>query len=186
MIRINWRKWNRVIHRDFGYFFFGMTFIYGLSGIALNHIKDWNPNYVINVIEFHVDVPSGILTMNDAQIASLLNGIGEASNYKKHYFPDGNTIKIFLNGGSVTIHLSDGSGVLEKIRRRPLLNQVNFLHYNPGKWWKYYSDIYAAALILLGFTGLFIIKGKNGITNRGAWMTLLGIIIPLIFLFLYS
>ncbi len=44
---IKWRKWNKAVHRDFGYFFFGMVIIYSLSGIAINHIKDWNPNYVI-------------------------------------------------------------------------------------------------------------------------------------------
>ncbi len=42
-----WRKWNRAIHRDFGYLFFGMTIIYALSGIAINHLDDWNPNYKV-------------------------------------------------------------------------------------------------------------------------------------------
>ena len=42
-----WRKWNRAVHRDFGYLFFGMTIIYALSGIAINHINDWNPNYKV-------------------------------------------------------------------------------------------------------------------------------------------
>ena len=37
------RKWIRVIHRDMGYIFFGMSLIYGISGIALNHLDDWNP-----------------------------------------------------------------------------------------------------------------------------------------------
>ncbi len=34
---MNWRKWNRWIHRELGFLFFGMTIIYGISGIALNH-----------------------------------------------------------------------------------------------------------------------------------------------------
>ena len=45
---MNWRKINRVLHRDFGYFFVASSIIYGLSGIALNHMKDWNPSYVIS------------------------------------------------------------------------------------------------------------------------------------------
>jgi len=40
-------------------------------------------------------------------------------------------------------------------------------------------------LIILAFTGLFILKGKNGITGRGAWLVSAGIIIPLVFLFMY-
>jgi len=59
------------------------------------------------------------------------------------------------------------------------------LHYNPQKWWTIFSDIYAASLIILAITGLFILKGKNGITGRGAWLTILGTLIPLLFLLLY-
>ena len=36
--------------------------------------------------------------------------------------------------------------------------------------------------MLLAITGLFILKGKNGITRRGAWLTALGIVVPIIFL----
>jgi len=41
------RKWSRILHRDIGFFFIGTSIIYGLSGIAINHLKDWNPNYVV-------------------------------------------------------------------------------------------------------------------------------------------
>ena len=34
-------------HRDIGYFFAGLTVLYAISGVAVNHIDDWNPNYVI-------------------------------------------------------------------------------------------------------------------------------------------
>lgn len=45
---MNWRKWNRWLHRELGYLFFGMSIIYGLSGIALNHhvARHWNPGVV--------------------------------------------------------------------------------------------------------------------------------------------
>jgi hypothetical protein len=59
------------------------------------------------------------------------------------------------------------------------------LHYNPGNLWKWFSDIFSVALIVLGISGLFILKGKNGIKHRGAWLTIAGIIIPLILLFMY-
>ena len=36
-----WRPWIRAIHRDAGYVVVGLTFIYALSGIAVNHITDW-------------------------------------------------------------------------------------------------------------------------------------------------
>ncbi len=52
-----WRKWNRAVHRDFGYFFFGMVIIYALSGIAINHLDDWNPNYVVITEDITIDPP---------------------------------------------------------------------------------------------------------------------------------
>ena len=35
----------RALHRDFGYIAVGLTFIYALSGLAVNHIADWDPNF---------------------------------------------------------------------------------------------------------------------------------------------
>ena len=54
---MNIRKWIRVIHSDTGYIFFGMSIIYGLSGIALNHMDDWNPDYIIKTRELTLDNP---------------------------------------------------------------------------------------------------------------------------------
>ncbi len=34
-------------HRDVGYFLAGLTVIYAISGVAVNHVDDWNPNYVL-------------------------------------------------------------------------------------------------------------------------------------------
>ena len=42
-----------------------------------------------------------------------------------------------------------------------------------------------SALILVAITGLFVLKGKKGITGRGAWLTGAGVLIPLVFLVMY-
>jgi hypothetical protein len=39
--------------------------------------------------------------------------------------------------------------------------------------------------MLITITGLFVIKGKKGITGRGAWLTTLGLIVPLVLLLMY-
>ncbi len=44
---MNLSKLNRITHRDIGYLIAGLTIIYAVSGIALNHKHDWNPNYII-------------------------------------------------------------------------------------------------------------------------------------------
>jgi hypothetical protein len=180
---MNLRKWNRILHRDLGYIFFGMTIIYALSGIALNHLKEWNPNYIISRQQVKVALPGDRDAIDKKAALDILEGAGETAGYKKHYFPEANRLKIFIEGGSLEINTDSGEGVIEKIERRPIFYEINFLHYNPGKWWTWFSDIFAAALILIAITGLFIIKGNKGITGRGAWLTALGIALPLLFLF---
>jgi len=177
-----WRKWNRNTHRDLGYFFVGMTLIYAISGIALNHMKDWNPNFNITRTEIQLDQHISKGKINNEFLQQILEPYEDAVDYKKYYFPDENTVKLFLEKGTVEIDLISGKGVIETIRRRPIISQSNYLHYNPIKYWTWFSDAFCVALILLAISGLFIIKGKNGITGRGAWLTAIGIIIPIIYL----
>jgi uncharacterized protein len=179
------RKWIRAIHRDLGYFFAGMTVIYSLSGIALNHIREWDPNYHVTRKDVQVEpfVQEGF-TRDDA--LSLLAAFGERDNYKNHYFPEAGQLKIFLDGGSFTVNAASGAGLLEYSRRRAVFFEVNFLHYNtPKKLWTWFADIFAGALIIIAITGMFILKGKQGITGRGAWLVAIGLLIPTVFLVLY-
>ena len=184
-MKIRWRFWNRVLHRDIGYLCVGMTIIYALSGIALNHIDDWNPSYQVSRTEVSwSDVPAEGRISKDA-VLGFLGRIGEADEYKKHYFPQPGQLKVFLQGGNVVVDLQSGRGVLEKLSRRPVFFEVNFLHYNPKGLWTWFSDLFSGALIVVAVTGLFVLKGKKGITGRGAWLTGLGIVVPLVFLFMY-
>ena len=181
-----WRKWNKIIHRDFGYIFFGMSIIYGLSGIALNHMKDWNPNYIVTSKTFLTEENISKTEISKKTVLSILIDIGEENTFKKYYYPNDSTLKIFINNGSLIFNVNSKYGQLEKIRKRRIFNEFNFLHYNnPKKLWTWFSDIYAGALILLALSGLFILRGKKGITGRGAWLTTAGIIIPLILFLMY-
>jgi hypothetical protein len=162
-----------------------LTLIYAISGIALNHKHDWNPNYVFDNRAFRTGVTISRETFSDETAKQILGELGLVSEFKASYFPSGNKVTIFINGGFVQIQSSTGEGTIERISKRPLFYQMNFLHYNPGVWWKYFSDVYCISLILVTITGLFIIKGRNGITRRGAILTIIGIILPLIFLFIY-
>jgi hypothetical protein len=83
---VSWRQLNRAVHRDVGYLCAGLTVVYALTGVLLNHLHDWNPHW----------------------------------------------------------------------KREPVAARV------------------AAALALLALTGLFVLKGKDGITRRGAVLTTAG------------
>jgi hypothetical protein len=185
-MQLNWRKINRVIHRDLGYFFTGMIIIYGLSGIALNHLNDWDPNYTVEVREKRITIPPNFDENNQASVTAILEQCEVDQAYKNHYSPSPEMIKIFLEeGSSVTIDTTTGLADIEIIRKRPVFYEVNFLHYNPGKLWTWFSDIFAFSLMILAITGLFILKGKKGIRGRGAWLSIAGILIPIILLVLY-
>jgi len=161
-----------------------MTIIYALSGIALNHKTDWNPSYDISHVQVQwPDMPSGNLTRE--QVLQYLSGHGDEDLYKKHYYPEPGRLKIFIDHGSYDIDRGSGQGYKETIRKRPVFFEVNFLHYNPGQAWMWFSDIFSGALILLAITGLFVLKGRNGITGRGWWLTTIGLVLPLIGLIFY-
>jgi len=179
-----WQKWNKAIHRDFGYFFFGMTLIYAISGIALNHLDDWNPKYIVTTQEIQTRGLSK--DIDKAAVLDLLDKYGEKEHYKKHYFPSrGNFLKVFIKGGTVTVDLKTGKGIIEKTHRRPLFSEMDYLHYNPIKYWTWFADIYAGALIVMAVGGIFIPRGKASLTHRGLWLVIAGIIIPVVYLLLY-
>ena len=183
---MNLYKLNRATHRDFGYFFATMTIIYALSGIALNHRKDWNPNYIIERTEHQVKIPADIKTNEKNAVVEILKQIKQEKNYRKYYFPSSTELKVFMNGGgSVVVNLGSGNLLFENLKKRPIFYEVNYLHYNPGKLWMWYSDVFCVALMIMALSGLFILKGKNGITRRGAWLTTIGIIVPIVFLLMY-
>ncbi len=178
-----WRKWNRAIHRDFGYLFFGLTLIYALSGIALNHRNQWNPNYI--VIEKAISESPFSEKPDKTEVKQLMEKYGIASSYRKHYFPNDKQMKVFLTGGMAIVNLESGKGYIELSKRRPIFREINYLHYNPSPAWTIIADIFSVALILLALTGILIARGSDGITKRGAWLAILGILIPIIFVIYY-
>lgn len=180
-----WRKWNRIIHRDLGYFFFGAIIIYGLSGIAVNHIDDWDPNYTVMQWEEQVDAVSPTKEFTKDEVRALLIEIDVDNKYYSHFYPEQGVMKAFFRKGNMTINMSSGEIKLEETRRRAIFHAVNWMHYNPNKFWTWYSDIFAGALILLAVSGLLILRGKNGLKGRGWWITLLGIAVPTAFLVIF-
>lgn len=182
---MNISKLNRITHRDIGYLIAGMTIIYAISGIALNHKSNWNPNYIFDNRSFQAVNTFTREDFNDKAALEILKNIGLDSEFKATYFPSGKRATIFIDGGVVQVNVETGEGVIQRISKRPFFYQLNFLHYNPGRWWKYFSDIFCLSLITVTITGLFLVKGRNGITKRGAILTLIGILLPLAFLFIY-
>ncbi len=182
-----WRRWNRALHRDLGYFFIGMTIIYALSGVAINHRNDWNPNYIITHEEKPLLTNTELKSGDRNAILEFLENQQLHTRYKSHFKPTPDQIRVFLTGeASITLNFTTETFIFESIRKRPLFYQVNYLHYNPGRWWKWFSDAFAIALIAISITGLFIIRGRNGISYRGAILSLTGLLLPILFLIFHK
>lgn len=180
------RKWSRYIHRDLSFLFAGMILIYALSGILMNHRKDLNPHYSVSRKEFRISADlSDKSKVDEVLVRSLLEPIGEKENYTKHYFPKDGEMKVFLKGGSsLVVDTQTGSAVYERLEHRWLLTDMVKLHYNPGRWWTTFSDIFAVCLVIITITGMVMIKGPKGLWGRGGILFVAGILIPILFLVL--
>lgn len=175
------RMWCRTLHRDISFFFSGMVLIYAISGFVMNHRDSINPHYSVSRIECKVNNLPEKESINRSTVELLMKEVGVEESYTKHYFPKENLLKVFLKGGSVfEMNIKTGDVVYESLKRRPLISTMTELHYNPGKWWTWFADVFAASLIIITLTGLVMVKGKYGITGRGGIELILGIVIPII------
>jgi hypothetical protein len=83
-----------------------------------------------------------------------------------------------------TLHVNPLTGhvVDEGQKPRFLLRVANWLHLNRGKKaWRYVADTYAAVLLLLSISGIFMIKGPKGLLGRGAILVAAGVAIPVLY-----
>ncbi|MHB0961822.1 MAG: PepSY-associated TM helix domain-containing protein [Gemmatimonadaceae bacterium] len=172
---IPWRRWSIVLHRDVGYLAVALTIAYAISGIAVNHIADWNPNY--RVTKTFTTVAPIAVTDASTIVASAMQRLALTEAPRSSFQPDSNTMQLFFKGTTYHVDLPTGTVMVEATRSRPVLFEMNQLHLNHSKRaWTWIADIYAWALLLLAITGLFVIKGKHGITRRGAWLTAAGFV----------
>jgi hypothetical protein len=182
--RRNWRKLNNALHRDVGYLIVGLTIVYGVSGLAVNHRADWNPSY--RTAKRALQIQPIQATERDEMVrqARAALGVGEPRNV---FRPDPDTLQMFFDRESFSIDLPTGAVIVDGIRPRPVLYEMNQLHLNTPKGaWTWIADLYAVALLFVAATGLFVLKGRTGITGRGAWLTAVGVAIPVACWFLLA
>ena len=178
------RRWSRTLHRDLSYFFAGMVLIYALSGIAMNHRDTFNPNYSVSQTRLTLPAPLPEReAFSRADAEALLERAGGGEGYVKHYFPDGHTLKIFLEGGSSLVaDTRSGEAVVERLTRRPVWSALTKLHYNRGSWWCAFAEFFGGGLFLFSLSGLVFVMGPMGLRGRGGVELAAGILLPLLFL----
>jgi uncharacterized protein len=185
---VQWRNLFRTLHRDIGYVAVSLVLAYALSGLAVNHIEDWNPNYRFAEREVEVGpLPAGTLAEREAFVVEKL--ALDRRLVRGHFQETEHELRIFLiEGQEARIDMRTGRGQLKTLSTRPVLFEVNSLHLNNLKGiWTWVADAFAIALIVLALTGVTMMKGDRGIFGRGKYFIAAGLAIPVGFIiYMYS
>lgn len=177
------RAWLRSLHRDAGYLAVGLTFVYAISGLAVNHIKDWDPNFRQIERTAHVTVP--LPAGDDTAAAFVLASLGVKEAPREIYRAGETNLEILFD--KRTFHVDTSTGTVHEDGEEPrfFLRLANWLHLNRGKKaWSYIADGYALFLLFLASSGLFMIPGRKGLVGRGAVLVGLGAAIPILYVVL--
>ncbi len=175
-----WRRWNRAVHRDLGYLCLGLTLVYAVSGVALNHLHHWNPNYRIERRELPFPAPNPDAEMGEV-VRRALALVGETRPVKSTFEPAPGVVQVFVEGNTLWVDLERGTLREERAAERPVLYFLNGLHLNrPKGGWTALADVYGVALAVLAVTGVLIPGGRLGPTRRGVWLTAAGILAPML------
>ena len=182
---MSWRRLNHALHRDIGYLCIGLTLVYALSGIAVNHVGDWNPNFKVVRATSQLPPSSFSGVVSEDQVLQLLRQIGEPSVYDNYFQNDPESVRVFVNDRIIDYHFASGEVIHERVEPRSFWHPLNFLHLNhPKKAWTWMADLYAIGMVLLALTGLLLLpKGK--MRPRCLLLTVIGFALPLFFLALY-
>lgn len=179
---MRWRKWNHVLHRDIGYLCIGLTLIYAISGILVNHTShSFNPSYTIVKSSGSVTPLPADKAPDMDYVKGALAELDEQGTFKNVARINPSTLRIFVEGNTIDINLNSGKVLEEKVDRRPLLFELNYLHLNKGKGvWTWLADIYGVALLIVALTGMLMIRGRTKV--RGIALTMAGFLLPLVYL----
>jgi len=181
VMRKRWRAWLRAVHRDVGYLVVGLTFVYAISGLAINHVGQIDPNFKTETTteKLTAEVPRDDV---DAAAEAVLGQLKIVQEPRDYYFEDDETLEITFDRRKLVVDLS--AGVIRDSVEKPrfFVRVANWLHYNRGKdAWTFIADGYAILLLFLATSGAFMLKGKKGLIGRGGFLILLGVLVPLLY-----
>ncbi|MCO5259508.1 MAG: PepSY-associated TM helix domain-containing protein [Crocinitomicaceae bacterium] len=179
------RRLNLATHRDLGYFFSALIIVYSISGIALNHVDDWNSDFILVKKNVKLDKVYEANKITDKDVLKFGQLVGE-DKFNVYDFPTKDQVKIYYPSATLHVYLNQKKATYEHVTKRPFFYEVNVIHKNSLKGWKWASDIFAFLLIVITVTGLFILKGKNGLKGRGKWLLAGGLIPPIVAIILQA
>jgi hypothetical protein len=181
--RFPWRAWLRALHRDLGNLVVGLTLVYALSGLAVNHIADWEPSFVSYEAAHELGGP--VPGTDDEAAAAVLARLGVPGPPRDVYRAAPDDLQLVFDKRTLHVNTLTGYVLDEGQRPRFFLRAANWLHLNRGKRaWTYVADFYAAGLVLLALSGIFLNPGRKGLLGRGGVLVVLGAAIPIAYVVL--
>lgn len=175
-----WRKMLRSLHRDLGYFFVGLTCIYALSGILLNvKIEGKDSAYAEIVTEKKLETPCSA-----EELKSNWNNLFPEGPVLTHISPYKDDYTLYIKGGEG--HYSPDKALIHFriYKERKFIKFINDIHYNQAKRFTWMAHLFAIILLFFAISGLFLVKGKNGLARRGIWLLVAGVLLPIIVYYL--
>jgi len=180
--KFQWRGLLRTVHRDAGNLAIGLTVIYAVSGLAVNHISTdgWDPNFT-NYQRTH-ELGGPLEGEDQAVTDRVLARLDIRDKPTEVYRAAPAELEISFKQRTLHVNTETGKVLDEGQNPRFFLRMANWLHLNRGKKaWTYVADGYAAGLLLLAFSGMFMLPGRKGLIGRGGIFVLLGIAIPVVY-----
>jgi hypothetical protein len=176
-IRKRWRAWLRAVHRDIGYLAVGFTVIYALSGIAMNHIDDWDPNF--HATEITRKITPIAPGLSDAEATRRIAEAAGTTGAIDDVYRAGDEVRLSYQNGTKLTAIGD-TLTMQRRRDRFFFRIADWLHATRGKQaWKFIADLYAGLLLYLAISGIFMIKGRLGLRWRGSALIALGLAAPI-------
>jgi len=171
------------MHRDLGNAAVGLTFVYALSGLAVNHISDWEPSFTS--YQETRDLGGAIAGTDDEAARAVIARLGVAGEPRDVYRAAPDDLQIVFDRRTLHVNTATGRVVDEGQKPRLFLRAANWLHLNRGKRaWTYVADAYAAGLLFLAISGIFLNPGRKGLWGRGGVLVLLGAGLPIAYVVL--
>ena len=172
------RKVCWTLHREIGFLAVGLTIVYAVSGIAVNHAHHWDANYA-RVAEPLAIEPPGAGPTAEVEPLVLERLRLDRAGIKTTWRASPEVLQVFLERGSYEVNLVTGQVVHRTFRPRPVLFDLNFMHLNNGKGpWTAIADVYAGLLVVLALTGPLLVRGSKGLRGRGGVLMGIGILLP--------
>ncbi len=177
-------SWLRTLHRDLGFLAFGLTVVYAVSGVAVNHIGTWDPNFVREERTAELGPQTG---QPSAVAAVAMERLGLSPATWSVDVVDDTRIDIKFKDGQASVNPKTGRAVARTDRARPVLRSMNWLHLNRGKGgWTWIADGYAVILGILAISGLCIAPVRRQLAGRGGVFLAIGIALPVGWVLLFG